>query len=92
MQSDGPTPTTAGASVPPAVECQHERFKAGVHIHRDPAKVWPFDIQFRAEVRIKCEQCGKDFLFSQLSPTVDGLRDGCSPDGLIALLNIKPSS
>lgn len=92
MQSDGSTSTTAGVYIPPAVECKHEQFKAGVHIHRDPDKAWPFDIRFRAEVRIRCEQCGKDFKFSQLPPTVDGSRDGCSPDGLIALLNIKPSS
>jgi len=49
-------------------------------------------MQFHADVRIKCTECGEPFRFLGLKSGVDLRGANCSVDGLEARLSIVPKS
>ncbi len=74
---------------PPAPHCAHESFSAAVGVHRvqdGPDK----PIDFNADVRIKCAQCGLAFRFIGLPRGLNFDGPGMSVDGTEAHLAISP--
>ena len=70
------------------MSCQHEQFSADVSAHRivDPDK----PILFRADVKVRCVQCGEPFRFLGLDAGLNFERPTVSVDGLELNAPIEP--
>jgi hypothetical protein len=73
------------------VKCDHMNFGAEVDVHRLTDQAGVRVTGFAADVRIKCVDCGKRFMFLGLEPGVDTGGARVSIDGLEAHLGLCPA-